>query len=89
MSHLNTGSDGTHCRNLRKIACKKNYTSQIKTLEKKVNGETDLCGLWMDGRNDIMISDEKILSFLVKVYSIYWKNTNLVFNVNFNDSKQL
>lgn len=38
----------------------------------------------MDGRNDIMISDEKILSFLVKVYSIYWKNTHLVFNVNFN-----
>lgn len=32
----------------------------------------------MDGKNDIMISDEKILSILVKVYSIYWKYTHLV-----------
>lgn len=41
----------------------------------------------MDGRNDIMIFDEKILFILVKVYFIYWKNIYLVFNVNFNDSK--
>lgn len=54
-----------------------------------VNGKKDCCGLWMDGRNNIMISDEKILSILVKVYSIYWKNTHLVFNVNLNDSQQL
>lgn len=27
----------------------------------------------MDGRNDIMIFDEKILFILVKVYFIYWK----------------